>query len=72
VDQLAEANVLEKHAVSVFIAEVTLTLKMEIACFFKTLASTNQSTWQLNSKECHQNCHSYENLKSPMQRPVFN
>jgi hypothetical protein len=38
-------------------------LKMEIACFFRTLASANHSTWYLNLGDLH-HCHHCENLKS--------
>jgi hypothetical protein len=62
VDWFGETNILEKHAVSIFMAEVDL--KMERACFPKMLAYTNQATQQFNPKEHHQNCHCHENLKS--------
>jgi hypothetical protein len=52
---MAEANA-GKRTVSIFWVEVmTSVLKMETARFSETLASTNQSTRQLNSKEHNQN-----------------
>jgi hypothetical protein len=42
---------------------ITSAFKMETACFFEVLASTNQSTWWLlNPEECYQIRHSHENL----------
>jgi hypothetical protein len=44
-DWLVQTNVSEKRIVSIFRSEVNNSvLKMETACFFETLASTNQST----------------------------
>jgi hypothetical protein len=58
---LVEANVSEKWAVSVFRAEDLQIqpfhmAEMETAHFSEMLASTNQSTWQLNPKVHHQKC----------------
>jgi hypothetical protein len=59
-DWLIEANLSENRAVSIFMAEmmtsshITSTLQMNTALFFKALASSNQTTRQLNKKEHHQ------------------
>jgi hypothetical protein len=45
---------------------ITSALKMETACFTKTLASTNQSAWWLNPTKHNQNCHCHEDLLSHM------
>jgi hypothetical protein len=51
VDWLVEANISEKHAVSIFRGVRASALKMETACFSETLASTNQSMWRLNPQK---------------------
>jgi hypothetical protein len=55
VDWLLQAKIMEKDAVSIFRTEVKPSVpKMETANFSEMLASTNQSTQQLNPKEHHQ------------------
>jgi hypothetical protein len=57
VDWLVEANISEKSVLSLSSA-----LMIEMAYFSETLASTNQSTWQFNPKEHHQNFHAMKIL----------
>jgi hypothetical protein len=61
VDWLVEDNVSGRRAVSI---SITSALKMKTARSSETLASTNQSTRQLNPKEHNENLHRSENLKS--------
>jgi hypothetical protein len=68
VDWLAEANVSEKRAASIFRAEdgdgTLQSLKMEATRFSETLTSANQSTRRFNPNEYRQHCHRPEHSKS--------
>jgi hypothetical protein len=63
VELSVKTNFSEKRAVSIFRAEYGA-LKMELARFFETLASTIQSPRRINPKEHYQVRYGREDLKS--------